>query len=144
MQEMNAAIGLEQLKVLDDLNEKRMKNAAILKDGLKGVDCIKFQKVDNAKDHAWYLFSGLLEESRAGFSRDKFVQKLKDLGIEADVAWPLPIHLQPYYRKRYGFKEGDFPIAEEICKTVFQLPIQPFLSEEELKRVIQAVKSVLA
>jgi perosamine synthetase len=144
MQEMNAAIGLEQLKILDELNETRMNNAETLKEGLSSVGCIDFQRVDNPKDHAWYLFSATLDEAKAGMSRDKFVQSLKDAGIEADVAWPLPIHLQPYFRERYGFKEGDFPNAENICKTVFQLPIQPFLKQEELTRVIQSVKSVLA
>jgi perosamine synthetase len=143
MQEMNAAIGLEQLKILDDLNKTRMKNAEALKEGLRSSQCLHFQKVDNPGDHAWYLFSATLDEAKAGMSRDRFVQRLKDSGIEADVAWPSPIHLQPYYRQRYGFKEGDFPNAEKICKTVFQLPIQPFLKEEELIRVIQAVKSVL-
>ena len=69
-----------------------------------------------------------LDEKAAGISRDKLVQKLREEGVEADVSWPTPIHLQPYYRERFGFKEGDYPIAEMICKTVFQLPIQPFLT----------------
>ena len=144
MQEINAAIGLEQLSVIDKLNEQRMSNAQTIVDGLRDVDCIEFQRVDNPKEHAWYLFSLMLNESRAGMSRDVFVQKLRDQGIEADVAWPTPIHLQPYYRQRFGFKEGDYPVAEKICRTIFQLPIQPFLSYEEVQRVIRGVKSVLS
>lgn len=144
MQEINAAIGLEQLLHLDNMNQKRKSNAQSIIDGLRGVDCIDFQKVDNPNDHAWYLFSLTLNESRAGMTRDVFVQKLRDQGIEADVAWPTPIHLQPYYRQRFGFKEGDYPIAEKISRTVFQLPIQPFLSNEEIQRVIRVVKSTLS
>ena len=144
MQELNAAIGLEQLAHLDNLNQKRRNNALSIIDGLRGVDCIDFQKVDNPNDHAWYLFSLTLNESRAGMTRDALVQKLRDQGIEADVAWPIPIHLQPYYRQRFGFREGDYPIAEKISRTVFQLPIQPFLSNEEIQRVIRVVKSTLS
>ncbi len=143
MQEMNAAIGLEQLRILDELNEKRMNNALKIKEGLGGLDCVNFQKVEKPKDHAWYLFSLTLDERKAGISRDKLVQRLKAEGVEADVAWPTPIHLQPYYMQSFGFKEGDFPVSEKICKTVFQLPIQPFLTSEEIQRVISTVKSVL-
>ena len=75
MQELNAAIGLEQLAHLDNLNQKRRNNALSIIDGLRGVDCIDFQKVDNPNDHAWYLFSLTLNESRAGMTRDAIVQK---------------------------------------------------------------------
>ena len=144
MQEMNAAIRLEQLRILDELNEKRMNNALKVKEGLESLDCVNFQKVEKPKDHAWYLFALTLDERKAGISRDKLVQRLKAEGIEADVAWPTPIHLQPYYRQSFGFKEGDFPVSEMICKTVFQLPIQPFLTAEEVQRVISTVKSILS
>jgi dTDP-4-amino-4,6-dideoxygalactose transaminase len=143
MQEMNAAIGLEQIKILDKLNETRRNNALTIKEGLRRLDCLNFQKVNDPKDHCWYLFSLTLDERKAGISRDKLVQKLKEQGIEADVAWPTPIHLQPYYKQRFGYKEGDFPVSEKISQTVFQLPIQPFLTADELQRVIRAVKSVL-
>jgi dTDP-4-amino-4,6-dideoxygalactose transaminase len=144
MQEVNAVMGLEQIRLLDELNAKRLNNVQTLKDGLKGLDCISFQKVDKPKEHSWYLFSLILDEQRAGISRDKLVQKLRERGIEADVAWPTPIHLQPYYRETFGYKDGDFPISEKISKTIFQLPIQPLLKQAELKRVVSAMKSVLA
>ena len=144
MQEINAAIGLEQIKVLDKLNEVRMNNALTIKEALSKLDCLNFQRVDNPKDHSWYLFSLTLDERKAGVSRDKLVQKLKEQGVEADVAWPTPIHLQPYYRETFGYKEGDYPVSEKICKTVFQLPIQPFLTSDEIRRVIDVMKSILS
>ena len=143
MQEINAVIGLEQLKILDKLNETRMNNSLTLKEALGKIESLKFQRVDDPKDNAWYLFSLTLDERKAGISRDKLVQSLKGNGVEADVAWPTPIHLQPYFKQTYGYKEGDFPVAEKICKTVFQLPIQPFLTQDEVQRVINAVKSIL-
>ena len=77
MQEMDAAIGLEQLKILDELNETRMNNALAIKEGLGSLDCLNFQKVDVPKDHSWYLFSLTLDERRARISRDKLVQRLR-------------------------------------------------------------------
>ena len=143
MLEICAAIGLEQLKQLDELNEKRRKHAQMLTEGLEEIECLGFQRVDDPGSHAWYMFAATLDERQAGISRDKFVQKLRDEGVEADVSWPMPIHLQPYYIEYGGYKEGDFPIAESVCKAVFQLPIQPFLTEEEIQRVISTVKSIL-
>ncbi len=143
MQEINAVIGLEQLKVLDELNAKRMKNALVIKESLSSLECLGFQEVHNPKEHAWYLFSLTLDERKAGMPRDKLVQRLKEQGIEADIAWPTPIHLQPYYREKFGFKEGDFPVSEKICKMVFQIPIQPFLTDDEIQRMISAMKSIL-
>jgi perosamine synthetase len=144
MLEICAAIGLGQLKLLDGLNEKRRRHAQALSDGLEEMECLSFQRVDDAANHAWYMFAVTLSEKQAGISRDKLVQKLRAEGVEADVSWPTPIHLQPYYRETFGFKEGDFPIAEVVCKTVFQLPIQPFLTEEEVQRVVSTLKNILS
>lgn len=144
MLEISAAIGLEQLKILDSLNEKRRKNATVLREELGEIDSLEFQRVDDLKEHAWYLFSVLVDERKAGISRDKLVSRIRDLGVDADVAWPTPIHLQPYFKETFGYREGDFPNSEKICKTIFQIPIQPFLTEDEVMTVASAVKQALA
>ncbi|MCL5068282.1 MAG: DegT/DnrJ/EryC1/StrS family aminotransferase [Thaumarchaeota archaeon] len=144
MLEVSAAIGLEQLKVLDSLNAKRRHNALLLKEELGTLDSLDFQKVVNPEEHAWYLFSVLLDERKSKISRDKLVSRIRELGVDSDVAWPTPIHLQPYFKEKYGYREGDFPNAESICKRVFQIPIQPFLSEEEVLRVASVVKKALS
>jgi perosamine synthetase len=143
MIEICAAIGLGQLPLLDELNERRRQNAIYLKERLSKVDSIGFQKVDDPSAHSWYLFSLTLDGKRAGMSRDSFVSKLKESGIEADVAWPTPIHLQPYFQETFGFKRGQFPVAEGICEKVFQLPVQPFLTRDELDRIILSVRQIL-
>jgi dTDP-4-amino-4,6-dideoxygalactose transaminase len=89
------------------------------------------------------MFAVTLDEKKTNVSRDKLVAKLNEQGVESDVAWPRPIHLQPYYQTRYNFREGDFPNAERICKSVFQLPIQPNLSTTQIDEVISTVRSSL-
>jgi perosamine synthetase len=143
MLEISAAIGLYQIPMLDEMNAKRRANAMFLKERLSSLDCLSFQQVDDPKSHSWYMFSLLLDSKRAKKSRDVVVQKLKERGIEADISWPTPIHLQPYYREAFGYKKGDFPIAERICEKVFQLPIQPFLTETELEKVVRETKDIL-
>jgi dTDP-4-amino-4,6-dideoxygalactose transaminase len=143
MLEISAAIGLGQVGLIDDLVSRRRENALFLKEQLGRLPCLDFQDVDAPENHAWYLFAAVLDERKAGIKRDKLVSRLRESGVEADVAWPTPIHLQPYYRRSFGYREGDFPNAEKICKQVFQLPIHPFLTRQELERVVTTTETLL-
>jgi dTDP-4-amino-4,6-dideoxygalactose transaminase len=143
MTEISAAMVLSQVPKIDQMKAKRREHALKILEGLSSVDSICFQRVRDPSQHAWYMLAVILDESRASISRDKLVTGLNEHGVEADIAWPTPIHLQPYYRARFGFNVGDYPIAEKICKSVFQLPIHPDLSAEQVERVISTVKSLL-
>jgi dTDP-4-amino-4,6-dideoxygalactose transaminase len=143
MQEISAAIALGQVQRLDEINARRREHAIRLLEGLSGIDCLDFQRVRDPREHAWYMFAVTVDENKALISRDKLVAKLNERGVEADVAWPTPIHLQPYYQSRYNFREGDFPNAERICRTVFQMPIQPNLSTTHIDDVVATVRSLI-
>ena len=143
MLETSATIALGQISKIDGINQRRRENAIRLREGLGDVASLSFQKVEHPREHAWYMFAATLDEKKANISRDKLVVRLNEQGVEADVAWPTPIHLQPYYQQKYQFKEGMFPRAERICKTVFQLPIQPNLTESEIDIVISTVRSLI-
>ena len=143
MQEISAAIALSQVPKIDEINASRRDHAIRLLEGLGEIDCLGFQKVKDPSEDAWYMFAVTLDEKRANITRDKLVGRLNEQGVESDIAWPKPIHLQPYYQSHYNFKEGDFPNAEKICKCVFQLPIQPNLTTTQIDRVISTVRSLL-
>jgi len=143
MLEISAAIALSQTTKIDEFKARRNEHAARLIEGLSDIDCLRFQKVRDPTEHAWYMFALILDEKRTRISRDELVTKLNERGVEADVAWPRPIHLQPYYKTRYNFKDGEFPIAEKICKSIFQLPIQPNLSNTQIEKVITTVRSLV-
>ena len=140
MLETSAAIAIPQVSKIDDLRAKRQEHATRLLEGLRGVDSLHFQEVKDPSQHAWYMFAVILDRKKANISRDALVARLNEQGVEADVAWPTPIHLQPYYQTRFSFREGDFPNAERICKSIFQLPIQPNLSETQIDEVISKVR----
>jgi perosamine synthetase len=143
MLEICATVGNSQLGQIEQLNAKRRANAMVLRRELDEFDYLGFQRVDTPSEHAWYMLGVTLDEKKAPVTRDKLVRDLNERGIEADVAWPTPIHLQSYYRDQFGFRPGDYPNAERICEHVFQLPIQPFLMESDIERVASTVKDLL-
>ena len=67
------------------------------------------------------------------------MKRLGKLGISAVVNYR-PVHLLTYYRKKYGFKEGDFPIAEKLSKETLILPLYPSLTTEQLIKVTETIK----
>ena len=143
MQEISAAIALSQVSKIDEINARRREHAIRLLESLSKIDCLGFQQVKDPSEHAWYMFAVTLDEKKTNVTRDKLVAKLNEQGVESDVAWPRPIHLQPYYQTHYNFREGDFPNAEKTCKSIFQLPIQPNLSTTQIDRIISTVRSLL-
>ncbi len=92
--------------------------------------------VDPSASHVFHLF--VVRHPR----RDKFIQRLKHLGIATAIHYPHPIHLMPAY-KFLGNKRGDFPVAEKACSEVISLPLYPQLSTKEQDKIIDALKESL-
>ena len=70
------------------------------------------------------------------------MQELRDRGVGTQVHY-IPIHTQPFYKKKYGYREGDFVNAEKYYEQELSLPLYPGLSDEDVKMVIKAVKEVI-
>ncbi|MGC8764915.1 MAG: DegT/DnrJ/EryC1/StrS family aminotransferase [Brevinematia bacterium] len=75
-------------------------------------------------------------------NRDEFAKKLSGMGIPTAVHYPLPLHLQVAY-KYLGYKEGDFPVSEAVSKEIISLPMHPFLTDEDIERIVSCVKKSL-
>jgi dTDP-4-amino-4,6-dideoxygalactose transaminase len=88
--------------------------------------------------HARHLFTILVPPKK----RDEILWRLQDAGIGVAVNYR-PIHLLSYYRKTFGYKEGDFPVAEDIGARTISLPLYPSLKEEELKAVTSTLKNIM-
>ena len=80
--------------------------------------------------------------SAAGLSRDQFMNAVQSKGVGVGVHFRA-VHLHPYYRQTYGFREGMFPVAEAAGETVVSLPLYPSLDEADLDRVVRTCKTVL-
>lgn len=130
--EIQAGILLAQLNDLDFMNNKRRKNAAILKNQFKNLP-IKILDEDNKAKNVYHLFVILTNK------RDKLDEYLNDKGIETGIHYPTPIHLTKSF-KYLGYKKGDFPVSEISSKQIISIPTHPFLEDEQIEYIYNSVK----
>ena len=91
--------------------------------------------------HAWHLYVVQLELGRLSIDRDRFIELLAERGIGTSVHY-IPLHLQPYWRDRYGLRPEQFPRATEAYRRVLSLPIYPAMSDAQVERVIATVREI--
>lgn len=141
MTEISAAIGLVQLRRLREMIEKRNKIAECYDKELNEMDGIKpLQKNRNIVSN-YYKYTAFL---KSGLNRDEFKRKLAERGVicGGEVYWP-PLHLQPVYQELLGTREGDFPVAEDVCKRMVCLPMFSQMTQDETEYVIEQTAEVL-
>jgi len=134
MTDIQAAIGIEQLKRIDSLNRKRVENARFLTDSLSGVKGIETPFAPRHVNHVYHQYTIKVQKGR-----DKLLNYLNNHGIGARVYYPRPVYLQPPYVKM-GFRKGLCPVTEEICRQVLSIPVHPLLSQKELEEIVKNVK----
>jgi len=127
---IQAAILRVKLRHLEEWTEKRIRNAGLYNKLLKGIVETPFQA--NYAKHVYHLYVIKTEK------RDQLQEFLKNKGISCLKHYPIPLHLQPAYGK-FGYEAGDFPVAEKASKEILSLPMNPFLTEEEISYVAKAI-----
>ena len=133
LSEMACALGLSQMKRLDDFVKRRREIAEIYISQLSGIDGLVLPPSKNG--HAWHLFIARVKEELHG----QFFMFLRDNNIRLQVHYR-PVPLQPYYRHKYGYKQGDFPEAEKYYRQAVSLPIFPLMEDEDAFRVCECIK----
>jgi len=139
MMDLSAAIGRVQLKKAEQLLARRRKIADTYFKELRDCDFLTLPA--HSEDHAWHLFVIRLVPNRLAISRDEFITKLRDLGIGTSVHF-IPLHIMPYYRKRYGYRTEDFPVAYNNYSRSISLPIYPDLKPEQVIRIVESIKKI--
>lgn len=138
MTDICASIALEQLKKIDDFNNKRISNAEKLKKGLNGVKGLILPSVKENNKHVFHQFTiRITGDFRS--SRDELMNYLKENEIGCGVYYPKPLHLHPAFQKM-GYKKGDFPVSEMMADEVLSLPVHPSLKEEEIELIINKIR----
>lgn len=143
MTDVEAAVGLEQLKKLDERIEKRRKNAKFLTRELSKIKGIVTPYVPEDVYHTFNQYSLLLDVEYLGCSRNEFVNALRAENIEVGIHYPRPLHLQPVFRKLLNTKEGDCPISEELSKRIFSIPVHHALTNKDLELIVMAINKVV-
>jgi len=133
MTDMQAALGLVQLKKLDEMNEKRRRNAIILTELLRNTEGIKTPVCFNGAKHVYNQYTIKAEK------RDKLFEFLNKNGIKARIYYDRPVHMQPAYQK-LGFKKGLCPVAEKVSEQVLSLPVYPLLEPRDMENIAEIVK----
>ncbi len=142
MMDIQAALGLHQLKQLPQLNQRRKILADRYRDAFEKRPYFDLPPQADPRDtHSWHLFSPLVKEPQMGMPRDSLLEALKELNIGTSLHYR-PVHLFSCYQKRYGFRPGDFPKAEEVGQRVISLPLFPDLSFHDQDRVIRALDHI--
>ena len=142
MDNIQGALGVEQLKKLESFIEKRRKLANLYTGLLKGVPGIITPEEKEYTRHSYHLYPILLDIDCLNISRGEFIDKLKEYKIGSSVHF-IPLHLHSHYQKTYGYKKGDFPTAEYLFEREISLPLYPEMSEEDVRYVAEAIKEIV-
>ncbi|MGH1349995.1 MAG: DegT/DnrJ/EryC1/StrS family aminotransferase [Methyloligellaceae bacterium] len=131
---VQAVVADHLLDKLPDITDKRISNALYLDKHLTGIDGVMIppREADHIRQ-VYHIYS--LRFAR----RDELQAYLESRGIDAKVHYPIPMHLQPA-AKEYGYKAGDFPMAEAICNSTLSLPVHEFITNDQLDQMIAAIK----
>lgn len=140
MTDIIAAIGVEQMRKLNSFTDARIKNAEFFNKELSEVEGLRLPFIKPNAKHVYHQYTIVVEDS-CKVSRDELVKHLRDKGIGCGIYYPKPLHLHPMYLKM-GYKEGDFPVAEEMSKRVISLPVHPGLNDNDRKKIVQEIKNI--
>jgi dTDP-4-amino-4,6-dideoxygalactose transaminase len=135
-----AAIGLAQLRKLERMQARRREVVAAYREAFADLP-VELPVERDEVESAWHLFPVRLTEE-APVERNAFIERMQAANIGTSVHF-IPIHLHPYYREKYGWREGEFPVAEGVFRRVVSLPLHGGLVPTDLKRTWAAVREVL-
>ncbi|MFH1392111.1 MAG: DegT/DnrJ/EryC1/StrS family aminotransferase [bacterium] len=136
LSEINCALGIVQLKRINQILKKREKVAQTYNRLLKNFENIKLPYATKNIKISWFVYVVRVQ------SRDKIMQALQKKGIGCSNYFP-PIHLMPFYQKLFNYKKGDFPICEKTSQETLALPFYNNLKKSEINYVVQELKKLI-
>ena len=141
LDEMSAALGIAQMEKLDFMIKERKKNArTYTKYFRKFNDIVETPSVALGNTHTWFVY--VLRIKNHKINRDKVIEDLHKQGIATKPYLP-SIHLFDFYRKKFKYKVGDFPISEAVSNSTLALPMYIGLSENDIKYIANCVVSAI-
>ena len=143
MSELQGAVGIAQLKKLDFFVKARQQIASRYDQSFANVGTLKMPNLQDKVKHAYHLYPLLMDFQKRGTSKLEFFKKMKGSGINLQVHY-IPVHLQPFYRKKFGFQKGAFPVSEQFYEQEVSLPIYPRLAENDSEKVKKIICEVVS
>ena len=141
LDEMSAALGMTQMRRLDELLAKREQVAAWYEARLSEIPGVEVPAVEPSTTRmSWFVYVVRFD---AKINRDALAKQLGEMGVPARPYF-LPIHLQPYIAERFGYREGDFPVTEDLGRRGLAVPFSGVMAEEQVEYVCQTIREVLS
>jgi perosamine synthetase len=141
LDEMSAALGTVQMRRLDELLAKREQVAAWYEARLGEIPGVEVPIVESYTTRmSWFVYVVRFDPK---VDRDALADRLGEKGVPARPYF-LPIHLQPYMAERFGWREGDFPVTEDLGRRGLALPFSGVMSEEQVEYVCRAIREILS
>ena len=135
--DIQAALGIHQIKKLDKFNRIRREYARIYNTELSGIKGLVIPYENPNIKHVYHIYPILIEN----YNRDEFIKKMAQSGVGCSVHF-IPLHLHPLYNK-LGYKKGDFPNAEWVYEREVSLPLYPKMKVKNIKFVAGVIKKII-
>ncbi|MBF6561353.1 MAG: DegT/DnrJ/EryC1/StrS aminotransferase family protein [Candidatus Binataceae bacterium] len=141
LSDVHAAIGLAQLRRADQLMSRRQAIAHAYNQAFAADPAIEVPVTVAGVEHAWHLYITRLRLDALRIDRNRFVELMRERGVGVSVHC-IPLHTMDFYQRRYGYRAGQFPVAEAVYSRCFSLPIFPAMSDEDIAHVIESVLAI--
>lgn len=142
--DIQCALGISQLKRLNQFVARRREIVAAYNHAFTGLDWLRtpgLRHPANAAITSWHLYTVQLDFNALGKTRSQIMRELLENGVGTQVLY-VPVYLQPWYRKTFGYLPGKCPTAEAFYTRTLSLPLFPAMSEEDAQHVIHSVKNL--
>ena len=139
--DFQCALGLSQLKRLGSFVSRRREIVAIYNAAFSDISSIQIPVLRNKADEAltsWHLYTLQIDFQALKTTRTEFMTSLREAGVGTQVLY-IPVHLQPWYRKTYGYRAGKCPVAEQFYLGTLSLPLYPEMTDNDVQHVIEHV-----
>ena len=138
--DIQASLGISQLKKIEKFKKRRKEIVEFYKKSFEKDERFSFLEEKDYANSCFHLFPLLINFDKIKISKTELFLKLQENGLSLQVHY-IPVHLQPFYQK-LGFKEGDFPNAEEYYKKTLSLPLYFDLSDKDVGIVANIIKKL--
>ena len=140
LDDLSCALGLAQLERLDEMLVGRARVAGWYGEALAEIEGLVLPCPDaDGERRSWFVY---VVQLPGGADRDEAIRGLRERGVDSKPYLPA-IHLMSFYRERFGHREGEFPVCEDVARRSLALPFYPELGEDEVARVAEALREAL-